>query len=65
MPKLYSMKIPAEEIELLSDDIYKVSVGKYYQFVSSQHLIPQHVNQLRERYKQDYDEAVQPYLEWQ
>ena len=63
MPKLYSMKIPAEEIELLSDDIYKVSVGKYYQFVSSQHLIPQHVNQLRERYKQDYDEAVQPYLE--
>ena len=57
------MKIPAEEIELLEDDVYRVSVGKYFQFVSSQHLIPQHVNQLRERYKKDYDMAVQPYLE--
>ena len=57
------MKIPPEEIELLEDDVYRVSVGKYFQFVSSQHLIPQHVNQLRERYKKDYDMAVQPYLE--
>jgi hypothetical protein len=63
MPKLYSMQIPAEEIELLDDGVYRVSVGKYYQFVSSSHLIQPHVNQLRERYKQDYDEAVQPYLE--
>ena len=57
------MQIPGEVVELLDDDIYRVSVGKYYQFVSSQHLIPQHVNQLRERYKKDYDEAVQPYLD--
>ncbi len=57
------MQIPGEVVELLDDDIYRVSVGKYYQFVSSSHLIQQHVNQLRERYKKDYDDAVQPYLE--
>jgi len=63
MGKSIYMKIPAPEIEMLDDGMYRISVGKFYQFVSSTHLFDQHINQLNAKYKAQYDDAVQPYLE--
>ena len=57
------MKIPPPEVTMLEDGTYKITVGKHFQFVTSMHLVDQHINQLERKYRAEYDTATQPYLE--
>ena len=45
---------------------YQISLGtdnRYVQYVSSAHLLDQHINQLERKYRAEYAEEVQPYIE--
>ena len=57
------MKIPTEEIEFLDDGTYRVSVGNFHAYTTSAHLIVPKVNQLRRKYKEEFDRVVQPYMD--
>jgi hypothetical protein len=57
------MKIPPAEVVMLEDGTYRISVGTHHQYVTSMHLVDQHIVQLERIYREKYDQAVQPYLE--
>ena len=57
------MKVPPAEVIMFDDGTYRVSVGPHHQFVTSMHLVDQHIVQLERIYREKYDQAVQPYLE--
>ena len=57
------MKIPPADVVMLPDGVYQISVGPHVQYVTSAHLIDQHIIQLERIYREKYDQAVQPYLE--
>ena len=57
------MKIPPAEVVMLQDGTYRISVGTNIQYVTSMHLVDQHIVQLERIYREKYDQAVQPYLE--
>ena len=51
---------------MLPDGTYQLSLGtdpSYTQFISSAHLLDQHINQLERKYRDEYAHEVQPYIE--
>ncbi len=44
-------KIPPAQVELTSDGMYKISIGDKHQYVSSSHLIDEHIIQLERIYR--------------
>ena len=49
-----SFNIPPPKITLMPDGAYKVSVGSCVQFVSSAHLIDEHIIQLERIYRKKH-----------
>ena len=61
-----SFKIPPVDVVMLPDGTYQLSLGtdlRYVQFVTSSHLLDQHINQLERKYRDEYAHEVQPYIE--
>ena len=58
-----SFKLPPVDVVLLPDGVYQVSIGPLVQFVTSSHLIDQHVNQLERIYREKFENEQQPYIE--
>jgi len=43
--------------------MYKIQVGDLTQFVSSMHLVDEHVKYLNNKYRSRYSQEQQPYVE--
>ncbi len=51
---------------MLPDGVYQISLGtdpRFVQYVSSTHLLDQHINQLERKYREQYSKEQQPYVE--
>jgi len=51
---------------MLPDGTYQISLGidpRFVQYVTSAHLLDQHINQLERKYRAEYAPEVQPYIE--
>ncbi len=62
-----SFKIPPAEVTMTSDGMYKIQVGEgdqgLVQFVSSMHLVDEHIKYLEGKYRKRYTTEQQPYIE--
>lgn len=61
-----SFKIPPADVVMLPDGTYQISLGidpRFVQYVTSAHLLDQHINQLERKYRAEYAKEVQPYIE--
>ncbi len=61
-----SFKIPPADVVMLPDGVYQISLGtdpRFVQYVSSTHLLDQHINQLERKYREQYSKEQQPYVE--
>ena len=53
-------KIPPPQVEMLEDGMYKISIGDKHQFVSSSHLIDEHIIQLERIVRKAHMNSQQP-----
>ncbi len=64
-----SFSIPPAEVTMTSDGMYKIQIGTgdagLVQFVSSMHLVDEHIKYLEGKYRKRYTIEQQPYIEWQ
>ena len=59
-----SFTIPPAEVTMTEDgEMYKIQVGDLTQFVSSMHLVDEHVKYLSNKYRSRYSQEQQPYIE--
>ena len=59
-----SFKIPPADVTLTDDgEMYKIQVGDLVQFVSSLHLVDEHIKYLEGKYRKRYTIEQQPYIE--
>ena len=59
-------RIPPADVVMLPDGVYQISLGtdpRFIQYVSSSHLLDQHINQLERKYREQYSKEQQPYVE--
>ena len=60
-----SFTIPPAEVTMTDDgEMYKIQVGDLVQFVSSMHLVDEHIKYLESKYRKRYSTEQQPYIEW-
>ena len=59
-----SFTIPPAEVTMTEDgQMYKIQVGDLVQFVSSMHLVDEHIKYLEGKYRKRYSTEQQPYIE--
>jgi len=59
--------VPPAEVTMTEDGMYKIQLGTgdqgLIQYVSSMHLVDEHIKYLERKYRSRYAEEQQPYIE--